>query len=340
MKGIKIIAGLAIIIASVVSVIFIGYVNGTKKHFAGIHIVFFNGGPENDSFATVVYNGARAAEKDLGCSVKYVWSDWNPQKMALQFKEAVDESPDAICMMGHPGSDAMAPLVDEAIRKGVIVTLQNVDLPNIRKQYIAMGFGYVGQELYNSGLMLGRGCVRKFGLGKGDKALVVGPGITEEKQTLNERAMRTKGCIDGLEENGVLVYAMGMPLEVEKDPFHAGGEFFAKALVKYPDVKLIISDHGGVTSAMGKIIKGMGKKPGEILVAGFDLSADTVESIRDGYIGLVHDQQPYLQGYLSVLQACLAKKYGFAGLYIDTGVGLIDSSNIEAVAALAKKQIR
>ena len=340
MKRIKIFAALALIMLAIVALIFIGYAKNTRKHFAGIRIVFFNGGPENDSFATVVYNGARAAEKDLGCSVEYVWSDWNPQKMALQFKEAVDKSPDAICMMGHPGSDVMAPLIDEAIRKKVIVTLQNVDLPNIRKQYISKGFGYVGQELYSSGSMLGRGCVRKFGLGKGDKALVVGPGITEEKKTLNERAMRTKGCIDGLEENGVLVYAMSLPLEVEKDSYNAGGEFFAKALARYPDVKLIISDHGGVTSAMGKILKGLGKKPGEIIVAGFDLSADTVESIRDGYIGLVHDQQPYLQGYLSVLQACLAKKYGFAGLYIDTGVGLIDNSNIEAVAALAKRQIR
>jgi len=56
--------------------------------------------------------------------------------------------------------------------------------------------------------------------------------------------------------------------------------------------------------------------PGDIFVSGFDLSVETVEAIREGYVGLVHDQQPYLQGYLSVLQICLAKTYCFKGVII------------------------
>jgi simple sugar transport system substrate-binding protein len=54
----------------------------------------------------------------------------------------------------------------------------------------------------------------------------------------------------------------------------------------------------------------------------------------------VLDQQPWLQAYLPVLQVCLAKKYGFSGLHIDTGAALIDKSNIDFVAPLAQKQIR
>jgi simple sugar transport system substrate-binding protein len=311
-----------------------------RKHFPGVRIVFFNGGPLGCPFATVVYNGARAAEKDLGCKVEYIWSDWNPATMAQQFKAAIAGSPDAICMMGHPGTDVLSPLIDEAVRKGIIVTLQNVDLPEIRKQYIDKGCGYAGQELYGSGVMLGKGAVRKFGLVKGDKGLVVGPGITRDKQALNERAMRTKGCIDALEEGGLTVYAIPFTPEVDKNAAEYGFDYFKAALDMYPDVKVIITDHGGVTAAIGPILKKMGKKPGEIIAAGFDLSMKTVAAIKSGYVGLVHDQQPYLQGYLPVLQACLAKKYGFSGLYIDTGVGLIDSSNIEAVAELAKIQIR
>lgn len=331
---------LAVLIICAVSFIILKNAEKTQGHFADIYIVFFNGGPKSCPFATVVYNGAKAAEKDLGCTVEYVWSGWSPSKMALQFKEAIEKSPDAICMMGHPGTDVLAPLIDEAIRRGIIVTLQNVDLPNIRKQYVDKGFGYAGQELYNSGMMLGRGVMRKFGLGEGDKGLVVGPGITEDKQALNERAMRTKGCIDGLEEGGLTVYAMALTPEVDEDAVRYGFDYFKAALDKYPDIKVIVTDHGGVTAAIGPILKKLGKKPGEIIVAGFDLSIDTVEFIQNGYVGLIHDQQPYLQGYLPILQVCLAKKYGFAGLYIDTGVGLIDASNIEAVAALAKKQVR
>jgi simple sugar transport system substrate-binding protein len=231
-------------------------------------------------------------------------------------------------------------LIDEAIRKKIIVTLLNVDLPDIRKQYISSGFGYAGQELYSSGTMLAKGAVRKFNLTKGDQALVVGPGITEEKKALNERAMRTKGCADGLEESGLTVYALALPAAVEKDPLGAGLDFFSQALEKYPDIKLLVTDHGAITGAIGTILQKLGKKPGEVVVAGFDLSRDTTASIQNGYVGIIHDQQPYLQGYLSVLQVCLAKKYMFAGLYIDTGVGLIDSSNVEAVSVLAREQIR
>jgi simple sugar transport system substrate-binding protein len=311
-----------------------------QKHFTGVRIIFFNGGAAGDSFATVVNNGARAAQEDLGPTVEYMWSDWDTNKMALQFKEAIDRSPDAICMMGHPGSNVLGPLIEEAIRKGIIVTLQNVDLPDIRKQYIDKGFGYVGQELYSSGKMLSSGVVRKFGLHTGDKALVVGPGIGMDGEALNARGMRTKGCMDGLKKAGLTVYSIPITPELESDPKNLGVSFIAHAMLKYPTIKVLVTDTGTMTSSMEFILKQLGKKPGEIIVAGFDLSIGTVKGIKDGYVNLVHDQQPYLQGYLPILQACLVKKYGFAGLYIDTGVGLIDASNVDAVAELAKEQIR
>ncbi len=335
-----IIAVLVIAVITLSLVILIRNVNPPQKHFKGVRIIFFNGGAVGDSFATVVYNGAKAAQQDLGPTVEYVWSDWDPDKMALQFREAIDKSPDAICMMGHPGANALGSLIEEAIRKGIIVTLQNVDLQGIRKQYIDKGFGYVGQDLYNSGIMLSQGAVRKFELHTGDKALVIGPGIGKDGEVLNARGMRTKGCIDGLSKGGLTVYAIPITPDLESDPQKLGVDFFARALAKYPDIKILITDSGTLTSSAEFILKKIGKKPGDILVAGFDLSQDTVKGIREGYVNLVHDQQPYLQGYLPVLQACLVKKYGFAGLYIDTGVGLIDSSNIDAVADLAKKQIR
>ncbi len=50
--------------------------------------------------------------------------------------------------------------------------------------------------------------------------------------------------------------------------------------------------------------------------------------------------QPYLLGYLSVAQVVLTKKYGFTGLEIDTGGGLIHKDNIGLIAPLAKKGIR
>ncbi len=304
-----------------------------KKHFEGIRIVFFPGGPPGCPFASVVYRGARAAEEDLGCKVDYVWSDWIPDKMIAQFKDAVAKRPDGICIMGHPGPDAFAPLVDEAMAKGIIVTSQNTSLPPIEEKYQDSGFGYVGQELYASGVMLAKGAIKRAGLRRGDRCMVWGL-IAQET-----RGLRSKGAVDALEEAGMKVDYIEISDAINTDAA-LGTPVFAGYVSKNPDVKLIITDHGGLTATAETYMKGVRKRPGDIYIAGFDLSAATADAIKKGYTGVVLDQQPYLQGYLPILQICLTKKYGFAGLHIDTGAALIDKTNIDFVAPLAQKGIR
>lgn len=306
---------------------------GLERLGKGVKIYFFNGGPEGGSFASVVYNGARQAAYDLGADVTYVWSNWDNAKMIADFKSAMAANPDGIAIMGHPGDDAYELLVDQAIAKGIIVTSQNTDLPRIEAKYTAVGFGYVGQELYASGLMLARHTARLLGLGDGDRALVYG------LLSQPTRGLRSKGCIDGLKEAGVTVDYIEISASVNTDP-PLGAPVVAGYIAAHPDVKLIITDHGGLTGALEMYFKTAGVKPGEIMGAGFDLSAASVEAIRNGYTAAVHDQQQYLQGYLPILQIVLTKKYGFAGLHINTGSGIVDASNVEPVAALAKLAIR
>jgi simple sugar transport system substrate-binding protein len=303
------------------------------KHFEGIRIVFFPGGPPGGPFASVVYRGARAAEQDLGCKVDYIWSDWIPDKMIAQFKDAVAKRPDAICIMGHPGPDAFAPLVDEAFAKGIIVTSQNTSLPPVESKYKAEGFGYVGQELYPSGVMLAKGAIQRARMKPGDRAMVWGL-VSQET-----RGLRSQGCIDALKEAGMKVDYIEISDTINTEAA-LGTPVFTGYVSKNPDVKLIITDHGALTATAETYMKATRKNPGEIYIAGFDLSAATVDAIRKGYVGVVLDQQPYLQGYLPILQACLAKKYGFSGLHIDTGAALIDKTNIEFVAPLAQQGIR
>lgn len=303
------------------------------KHFEGIRIVFFPGGNEGGPFASVVYRGAKAAEEDLGCTVEYVWSGWLPDRMVAQFKDAVARRPDGIAIMGHPGVAAFAPLVDEAMAKGIIVTSQNTTLPAIEDKYKDRGFGYVGQELYPSGVMLAKGAAKRAGLKKGDRAMVWGL-LGQET-----RGLRTKGCVDALEEIGVKVDYMEISDEVNSDAT-LGTPVMTSYVATHPDVKLVITDHGALTATLGTYLRAAGKKPGDIYTAGFDLSAATADTIKEGWVGAVLDQQPYLQGYLPIVQICLTKKYGFAGLHIDTGAAIIDKSNIDFVAPLAVEGIR
>lgn len=297
-----------------------------------ITIYFFCGGPPGGTFSTVVYNGAKAAADILGDRVKvhYVWSNWSPEKMVADFQQAVAAHPDGICVMGHPGVDALKPFVDQAEKEGIIVTSQNVTLPALENEYKSKGFGYVGQSLYDSGYMLGKAAAERAGLKKGDRALVWG--LLREPT----RGLRTKGAIDALKDKGIIVDYIEISPEVDKDA-SAGIPIFVGYYGKHPDCKLVITDHGQLTATLPAYFKAAGLGPNDVFGAGFDLSAPTLEGIESGYVDLVHSQQPFLQGFLPIFQVYLTAKYKIAGLHIDTGVGLIDKTNVGLIAPLVKK---
>jgi simple sugar transport system substrate-binding protein len=303
------------------------------KWCSNVRIVFFPGGPAGGVFAVNVYNGAKQAEADLGPKVDYVWSDWDPQKMIQQFREAAATKPDGIAVMGHPGDEAFDPLIDDAESKGIIVTSQNTELPNMQAKYAANGFGYVGASNYPAGHALGAEAVKRFGLKAGDRAMVWG--LLEQPT----RGERTKGVIDALKEAGLTVDYIPIDDATNKDPV-AGTPTFTAYVTSHPDVKLVVTDHGGLTATAETYLKAAGKNPGDIKLAGFDLSPATIAAIRGGWTSLVIDQQEWLQGYLPILQICLTKLYGFSGLAINTGAGFVDTSNVEFVAPLAEKNIR
>ncbi len=296
-------------------------------------IYFFCGGPPGCPFATVVYNGARAAAEILGdrVEVRYVWSDWNPEKMVIQFQEAVAARPHGICIMGHSGDDALRPFVEEAIAKGIIVTSQNTTLPTLEEKYRSLGFGYVGQDLYGSGYMLGKAVVERAGLKPGDRAMVWG--LLYREPT---RGQRTKGVVDALQEAGVIVEYIEISPEVDADPA-LGTPTFVAMMKKYPDIKAVVTDHGYLTATLPSWMEAAGLKPGQVYGAGFDVSPPTLKGIREGWIGVVHSQQPFLQGFLPIFQVYLTYHYKIAGLHIDTGIGLIDKNNVEFFADLVEK---
>ena len=298
-------------------------------------IYFFPGGAPGGTFATVVYNGAKEAADILGdrVEVRYLWSDWSSQKMVDQFQQAVAANPDGIAIMGHPGDEAYRPFVEEAEKQGIIVTSSNTTLPELEKAYAANGFGYVGQELYESGYTLGEGTIKRAGLKEGDQAVVWG------LLSRPTRGLRTKGVIDAFEEIGVVVDYIEISAEVDKDAAN-GISVITGYLQANLDCKVVVTDHGNLTSSQRVYFETAGLGPDDIFGAGFDLSAPVVESIKSGYTDLVLDQQPFLQGFLSIMQIYLTKMYGFSGLHIDTGGGLINKDNIDLIAPLAEKGIR
>ena len=105
-----------------------------------------------------------------------------------------------------------------------------------------------------------------------------------------------------------------------------------------PGVKAVFIQHGWLTANVAVFAADL--KRGQVYVVGSELSEGALKAVRDGQLNLIFDEQPYLQGYLPILNICLTKKFGFSGLNVDVGSLFINSSNVDAVAPMVAKQIR
>ena len=300
---------------------------------SGVNIVFFPGGTQGGGFETVVYNGAKAAQAAFGPNVTYQWSDWDPNKMITQFQQAVATKPDGIAVMGHPGDDAFDPLIKQARDAGILVTVMNTELQKAEAPYATQGLGYVGAVLHDAGAALANEAITRGSLKSGDRAFVWG------LKAQAGRGERTQGILDALQKAGLTVDYLEIDDATNKDPAN-GTATFTGYVSAHPDVKAMFIDHGNLTSTIPTYMKAANLAAGSKYMAGFDASASTVQGIKDGFISLVIDQQQYLQGFEAVQQLCLTKKYGFSGLFINTGGGFIDKSNVDVIAPLVAQQIR
>jgi simple sugar transport system substrate-binding protein len=235
--------------------------------------------------------------------------------------------------MGHPGDDAFAPLVDDAVAQGIIVTSMNTQLASLQAQYAGSGFGYVGAILYDAGYALGTEAVSRFGLQAGDQAFVWG------LLAQAGRGERTQGVVDALEDAGLEVIYQEIDDATNADAA-AGVPTFVGVMSANPDIKLVVTDHGALTATLETFLSSAGLGPDDVYAIGFDLSSATVAAVKGGWTDLVIDQQQWLQGYLSVLQICLTHNYAFTGLHIDTGAGFLHADNVDLLAELVERQIR
>jgi simple sugar transport system substrate-binding protein len=295
-----------------------------------VHIRFFVGGAEGDAFGTIVYNGAKQAEADLGPKVDYIFSGWDVEKMTQQLREAVAVKPNGIAMMGHPGDAAIMPLAEQASQAGIKMMYQNVPVPQVVAKF---GGGYVGAQQDAQGRALGAEAFKLSGLKAGDKAIMIGPFDNEN------RGARERGTVAALKEAGINVVQINSVPEWAADP-NLAIPVITGALLNNPDVKMVGYPGGQMLGNVPTYMQAAGKKPGEIFSFGFDTSPQIVEAFKAGWVQLTADQQPFLQGYLPILSLCQQVVLGLAPMNVDTGAGFVTKENYEIVAKLAEQALR
>jgi simple sugar transport system substrate-binding protein len=302
------------------------------KWCKNVHIRFFVGGAEGDAFGTIVYNGAKQAEADLGPKVDYIFSGWDVEKMVQQLREAVAVKPGGIAMMGHPGDAAIMPLAEQATKGGIKMVYQNVPVPQVVAKF---GGGYVGAQQEQQGRALAAEAIKLARLKSGDKAIMIGPFENEN------RGARERGTVAALKEAGIEVVQLSSPPSGEwaTDP-NLAIPVITGALLNNPGVKVVGYPGGQMLGNVPTYMRAAGKKPGEIFNFGFDTSPQIVEGFKNGWVQLAADQQPFQQGYLPILSLCQQVVLGLAPINVDTGAGFVTPQNYEIVAELAKQALR
>jgi simple sugar transport system substrate-binding protein len=300
----------------------------------GVTIYMQMGGNPGDGATLARQTGAAAAAEALGVDgLNEQFSGWAPEKMIEQFKQALAASPSCIVIMGHPGNEAFADLVKQAVDQGVVVTDGNAPLSELQAQHGPKGFGYAGVDLYEGGKLTAERMIEAGGLKSGDQAMVYG--VFSQA----ERGQSEKGLADTLEKAGLTVDRLEITQEANSDASLAV-PVLAAYVQSHPELKAIGTQHGGITGVLAEVLKKAGKRPGEITVGGIDLAPATIDGLQSGYVNVTLDQLLYLQGFLPVLQCVLTKSYKMPGISVNTGAGVVTPETIGELVPLIDAGIR
>lgn len=202
--------------------------------------------------------------------------------------------------------------VQRARDAGIAVIAANIDDTSTARQ------AYVGADSEQAGYVIAEHMIEPCHLGKGDK--VFDPVEYPDATYAHDR-------FAGVEKALAKVGATGATLGV--------GSGFADALPKmtqyllgHKDTKCVISLGGTPTGVAAQAIEEAGLS---IPNGGFDLNKLVIRNLEDGKLVATMDQQPYMQGFLPVMEICNYVRYGLVPFDVDTGLAVVDKASVGKV---------
>ncbi len=271
-----------------------------------------------DSFWDLVRKGAEAAAKKDNIELRYS-NDPEAPNQANLVQAAIDSGVDGIAVtLAKP--DAMQGAVKAAEAKGIPVVAFNAGMDAWQGMGVHEFFG-------QDGYIAGQGAGDRVKSDGATKAIC----IIQEQGHVDLEA-RCAGMKNTFPATEVLnVNGKDMP-SVEST--------ITAKLQQDPAIDMVVAL--GAPFALTAVTSA--KNAGSNTKIGtFDTNAALVEAIKAGDVQWAVDQQPYLQGYLAVDSLWLYlnnKNVIGGGQPTLTGPAFIDSSNVDAVAELAKAGTR
>jgi simple sugar transport system substrate-binding protein len=286
--------------------------------------VFVNHVTTNPFFVPTQY-GIEDACLLLGCDHQWAGSaNSDVAEMVNAMNAAIAAKASAIAVPIIDPKAFNAP-TERALAAGIPVFAYNADSPpgSANKR-----LAYIGQDLFQAGALMGQRIVQL--VDGGTIALMIAtPGA------LNIQP-RIDGAMDAIKKSGknydVQVIATGATVNEELSKVEA---FY----LGHQNVKGMFAVDGGTTQGVAETMSKHGLAAKGVRGGGFDLLPRTLQLIKAGAMDFTIDQQPYLQGFYTVMQMfTFLASGGLVGpSECNTGLKFVTKNDVDAYLATATR---
>ena len=262
-------------------------------------------------FFTPTQNGAADASKLLGCSYQWTGSQTsNVSEMVNAMNSAISAGVNGIGVSLIDLHAFNAP-TDNALKAGIPVVAYNADAAGNNR------LAYIGQDLYVSGQEMGKRIATL--VPSGDVALFIATPGALNIQPRIDGALNALKATPGIKTH-VVATGAAIPAELNVIDAYATG---------HPSTKGMFAVDAGSTQGVAQTIQKHNLK-GKVMGGGYDLTPITQQLLAAGQIQFTIDQQPYLQGFLPILELYLynvtQKLTGTAD--VNTGLKFLDQKTV------------
>src|SRR3954469_1335616 len=279
---------------------------------SNLKFVFVNHVTTNPFFVPTKY-GAEDACKLLGCSYQWTGSEnSNVNEMVNATNSAITGGADGIAL-ALVDEKAFNPATDAALKAKIPVVSYNADSATNKR------LAYIGQDLFVSGQEMGKRIIDL--VPSGDVALFIAtPGSANIQP-------RIDGALDSIKKSGkslkphTVATGAAVPAELSTIDAYVSG---------HPDTKGLFAVDAGSTQSIAQTIQKHNLRSKGVKGGGYDLTPVTQKLLAGGMIDFTIDQQPYLQGFLPVLQLFMYKQSGSltGPADVNTGLKFLDKTTV------------
>lgn len=287
---------------------------------ARIKIAFVSG-PLNDPFFPPLYQGAQDAAKQLPIDLNYIPIDESDiqASSAKTMEAAIASKPDVI-IVGDFITNVVDPLIKKAIAAGIPVFVNQSGQDQWEKDG---ALGFIGQF----GPDVGAQSAQQFiASGKKNILCVVNVAGNPYLDAI------CKGLGDGLTAAGGSSSVFTLPSGDGTDQGKTSKDI-SGYLATHSSVEGVMTLNNLTAAAAITALKQNGKSGSP--VGSLGVGKQAIDSVRSGEMLFLVNEQPYLDGYLAVVNAYTYGKFGLAPIgVVKTGPQIVDKKNLDKISSV------